>query len=110
MAFTPFTQVRLHRDSEGHHLRVLHYPDAMSSGNELQHFEMHYQDGAVAHTRDVANDSPCPLETAAAHTDPYDVDLNTADAETVLRDTEWEITGPWKRSRAALAAPVQRRS
>ncbi|MFD8919483.1 hypothetical protein ACFV0Y_16890 [Streptomyces sp. NPDC059569] len=109
MTFTPYTQVRLYRDSDGHHLRVVHHPDAMS-GNDLLHLEMHYQDGVMVHTRDVANDSPCPLATAVAHTEPYAVDLNTVDAETILRDTEWEITGPWTRSRAALAAPVQRRS
>ncbi|MFJ2676361.1 helix-turn-helix domain-containing protein [Streptomyces sp. NPDC087525] len=110
MTFTPYTQVRLYRDSEGHHLRVVHHPDAMSSGNELLHLEMHYQDGSVVHTRDVASDSPCTWATAVAHTEPYTVDLNTADAETALRDTGWEITGPWARSRAGLSAPVQRRS
>lgn len=104
--FVPFTRAELHRDPEGHRVRVAHFPNPLSSGETLVTLELHYQDGAHVHTIDPSE--PCPYSIAVHHDPSYRTELNPADAESALRAAGWAVTGPWTKRRAMLRSDVTR--
>lgn len=104
--FTPHTRAELLRTSQGHRLRVAHYPTRRSDGETLLLLELHYhRDGALAHTVDLAV-GPCPLAEAEGHANGYHTDRNPADADRALAGVQWRTTGAWTPKRAMLIAPV----
>lgn len=110
MTFTPHARAELYRDLQGHHLRIVHYPNAMSTGDKLLHLQLHYQDDSVFHVVDLADSTVCPYSEAIQHTPGHHVELNPQDAEAALQDAGWEVTRAWEPKRAALMAPARRLS